>query len=46
MRILRRDTTGPAMKSLTACQANRTRVGVRTVRRVTAGPVMESLTAC
>ena len=34
------------MESLTYCQANRTRVGVRTVRRDTAGPGMESLTNC
>ena len=32
------------MESLTACQAHRTRVGVRTVTRDTAGPGMESLT--
>ena len=32
------------MESLTACQANRTRVRVRTVRRDTAG--IESLTVC
>ena len=34
------------MESLTYYQANRTRVGVRTVRRGTAGPGMESLTSC
>ena len=33
------------MESLTDCQVNRTRVGVRTVRRNT-GPGMESLTSC
>ena len=43
---MRRDIAGPGMKSLTDCQANRTRVGVRTVRRDTAGPGMESLTNC
>ena len=33
------------MKSLTCCQANRTRaVGVKTVRRDTAGPGLQSLT--
>ena len=44
MIIVRRNTAGPGMESLTACQANRMRVGVRTVRRNTAGPSMESLT--
>ena len=34
------------MKSLTPCQANRTRVAVRTVKRDTARPGMESLTYC
>ena len=34
------------MESLTNCQANRTRVGVRTVRRDTAEPGIESLTNC
>ena len=34
------------MESLTFCQANRTRVGVRIVRRDTTGPDMESLTNC
>ena len=34
------------MESLTHCQANRIRVGVRIVRRDTAGPGMESLTNC
>ena len=34
------------MESLTSCQANRTRVAVRTVRRDTVGPGMESLTCC
>ena len=34
VRIVRRDTAGPGMASLTRYQANRTRVpGVRTVRR-------------
>jgi len=33
VRTVRRDPAGPATKSLTSCQANRTRVGVRTVRR-------------
>ena len=48
VRTVRRDTmtAGPAMKSLTYCQANRTRVAVRTVRRDTAGSVMKSLTNC
>ena len=40
------DTAGPAMESLTFCQANRTRVEVMTVRRDTTGPGMESLTTC
>ena len=31
------------MESLTNCQANRTKVAMRTVRRDTAGPGMESL---
>ena len=45
--VLRRDTAaGPGMESLTCCQANRTRVRVRTVRRdMAAGPGMESLTS-
>ena len=34
------------MDLLTSCQANRTRVAVKTVRRETAGPGMESLTPC
>jgi len=34
------------MKSLTNCQGNRTRVGVKTVRRHPAGPAMKSLTSC
>ena len=34
------------MESLTPCQANRTKVAMRTVRRDTAGPAMESLTPC
>ena len=42
---MRGDTAEPGMESLTSCQANRTRVGVRTVRRDTAGPGMESLTS-
>ena len=32
--------------SLTFCQVNRTKVGVRMVRRVIDGPGMESLTCC
>ena len=43
---LRRDPAGPGIKSLTFCQANRTRVRVRTVRRDPAGPGMKSLTCC
>ena len=39
------DTAGPGMKSLTPCQANKTKVAV-TVRRDMAGPGMESLTCC
>ena len=31
-RTVRKDTAGPGMKSLTPCQANRTRVAVRKVR--------------
>ena len=34
------------MESLTACQANSIRAGVRIVRRGTAGPGMKSLTSC
>ena len=34
------------MESPTHCQANRTRVAVRTLRRDTAGPGMEPLTRC
>ena len=34
------------MESLTSCQVNETRFGVRTVRRKAAGPGMESLTCC
>ena len=34
------------MESLTYCQANSTRVAVKTVRRDTAGSGMESLTYC
>ncbi|KAL4071225.1 hypothetical protein V8B97DRAFT_1965301 [Scleroderma yunnanense] len=34
------------MKSLTNCQANRTRVGVKTVRTHPAGHGMKSLTSC
>ena len=34
------------MKSLTGCQANRTRVMVRMIRRYIAGPGMKSLTHC
>ena len=34
------------MESLTNCQANRTRVAMRTVKRDTAGPGMKSLTYC
>ena len=45
-RTVRRDTAGPEIKSLTSCQANKTRVAVRTVRRDTEGPGMESLTFC
>lgn len=36
---VRRDTTGPGMKSLTCYQVNRTRVAVKIVRRNTAGHV-------
>ena len=43
---VRRDTAGLGMESLTFCQANSTRVGVRIVRRDTAGPGIESLTFC
>ena len=43
---MRRDPAGPGMTSLTSYQANRTRVGVRTVRRDPAGPGMTSLTYC
>ena len=43
---MRRDPAGPGMKSLTSCQANRTRVGGRKVRRDPAGPGMKSLTYC
>ena len=35
MRIMRRDTAGPGMKSPTPYQANRSRVVVKTVRRDT-----------
>ena len=41
---VRRHTSGPGMKSLTPCQANRTRVGMRTVRRHPAEPGIKSLT--
>ena len=40
VRTVRRDTAEPVMKSLTPCQANKTRVAVRTVRRDTAEPGM------
>ena len=45
--MVRRDTavTGPGMESLTVCQTNRIKVGVRTVRRNIAGPSMKSLTS-
>ena len=47
VRTVRRDTAGPGMESLTYCQANRTRVEVRTVRGDTAARHgMESLTDC
>ena len=46
VRKVRREPARPGMKSLTSCQANRTRVGMRTVRRVPAGPGMKSLTRC
>ena len=46
VRTVRGDIAGPAMESLTNCQAKRTRVAVRTVRRDTVGPAMESLTGC
>ena len=44
--VWRRDIARLGIESLTYCQANRTRVGVRTVIRNTAGPGMESLTFC
>ena len=34
------------MKSLTPCQASRTRVAMRSVKRVANGPAMEALTPC
>ena len=40
---VRRDTAGPGMELLTYCQANRTRVAVRTVRRDITGPCMEAI---
>ena len=43
--IVRRNTTGSGMESLTYCQVNRTKLAVRTVRRDTAGSSMKSLTA-
>ena len=47
MRAVRRDTASHGiMESLTSCQANKTRVAVRTVRNNTAGPGIESLTYC
>ena len=44
--MVRSDTAAPSMESLTSCQANRARVGVRKVRKDTAGLGMESLTFC
>ena len=45
VRTVRRVIARPGMmESLTRCQANRTRVSVRTVRRDTAGSGMKSLT--
>ena len=41
MGTVRSDTVRPGMESLTFYQANRTRVGVRTVRRDTAAPGMQ-----
>ena len=46
VRMVRRDTAGPGMETLTFCQTNRTRVAVRTVRRDAAGSGMELLTTC
>ena len=47
VRTVRMDTAAPAMELLTYCQANRTRVAVRTVRRdMAAALAMESLTYC
>ena len=47
MRTVRKDIAGPGIESLTTCQANRTRVGVRTVRTLdTVGSGIESLTCC
>ena len=43
VRTVRRDTATPGMKSLTYCQANRTRVGVRIVRRDIVAPGMVGL---
>ncbi|KAL4074759.1 hypothetical protein V8B97DRAFT_1947039, partial [Scleroderma yunnanense] len=41
---VRRHPARPGIKSLTNCQGNRTRVGVKTVRRHPAGPGIKSLT--
>ena len=47
VRIVRSNmVAGPSMQSLTACQANRTTVGMKTVRRSIARPDMQSLTDC
>ena len=43
---VRIDPAAPAMKSLTSCQANRTRVAVKAVRTDPAAPAMKSLTHC
>ena len=40
-REVRMDTVGSDIESLTYCQTNSTRVGVRTVRRDTDGPGMQ-----
>ena len=49
VRAIRWHPTGPGIKSLTDCYANRTRVpvpGVRTIRRHPVGPGIKSLTCC
>ena len=44
--MVRTDPVSPAIKSLTSCQDNRTRVGVKAVRTDPAAPAMKSLTSC